>query len=45
MDVGQPKRVHLVEPIEAPVPEKPDEEADEPARPEPSTTEPEQVPA
>jgi hypothetical protein len=45
MDIGKPKRVHTVEPIEEPVPQKRPEEQKEPAQPEPSPSEPEKVPA
>jgi hypothetical protein len=45
MDIGKPKRVYTVEPVEDPVPEQRPKTPDQPALPEPAPAEPDKVPA
>jgi hypothetical protein len=45
MDIGKPKRIYTVEPVEDPVPERRPETPDQPAAPEPAPAKPEKVPA
>lgn len=45
MDVGKPKRIYTVEPVEDPIPRERPEKADEPPPAAPVPREPDQVPA
>jgi hypothetical protein len=45
MDIGKPKRVYTVEPLEAPVPQTQPAEVVEPSPAEPAPREPARVPA
>jgi hypothetical protein len=45
MDIGKPKRIYTVEPVEDPVPRQRPEAPDRPAAPEPAPAEPDKVPA
>jgi hypothetical protein len=45
MDVGKPKRIYTVEPVEDPVPREEPERVIEPIPTEPAPSEPDRVPA
>jgi hypothetical protein len=45
MDIGKPKRIYTVEPVEDPVPRERPEAPDQPAAPERAPAEPDKVPA
>jgi hypothetical protein len=45
MDIGKPKRIYTVEPLEDPVPRERPEAPAQPAAPERAPAEPEKVPA
>lgn len=44
MDIGKPKRIYTVEPIESPVPEQKPDKVIDPSAPEPTPVAPDSVP-
>lgn len=45
MDIGKPKRIYTIEPVEDPIPQERPEKVNEPPAHEPAPREPDQVPA